>query len=371
MSDPSATSSERAATATQALFARAADADVQARRALRHSIDDALLPEDERLDDRTRAALGALLDTLTGTLEGELREYAARLLTTRGEPALAALLRTDAAPVIDRLTGAGLLRDDQFMSECLARVRLELLGEALPLLGGREADGASLLARLALSSDRVVATAAGTLMTAESVRRDTAEGRAASGTGLPRALHARLLWWVAAVLRERAIPLAGDRIDALDRALAEAALRNLSAQDDAATLETVATRLAAAIDAQSDELAALIEEALYDRRLPLIAALIAHAFGFSYQLARELLIDPRAERLWLALRALDLPRDLIARLGYALCEADPRRDVEAFADQIDLIVAVDAAAARAAVAPLTLHPDYRAALLALADGTTQ
>lgn len=368
MPDPSVTTSDRSLADAHPIVVRAAGADRRARRALRTAIDDALLPADERLDDRTRAALGGLLDDVVGQIEGELREHAARLLATRGDRDLAELLTAEAPPVIDRLAGAGLLRDTAFMGECLARVRLELIGSGLPLMAGREPDQASLLVRLAQSSDRVVAIAADAVMVAESARRDVAEGKAGSGTGLPRELHARLLWWVAAVLRERVADAAGHRIAALDRALAEAAQRNLAAQDDAGLLETLALRLAVAIDAQSDELPPLIEEALRDRRLPLIVALIAHAFGFSYQLARELVIDPNAERLWLALRALDLPRDLIARLGYALCEADPRRDLEAFADQIDLIVAVDTATARAAVAPLTLHPDYRAALLALADG---
>jgi hypothetical protein len=371
MSDPSVTSPGRTPAGPQALIARAADADRRARRALRVAIDDALLPADDRLDDRTRAALGALLDAITAALEGELRDHAARLLQTRGDAALAATLRAGAAPVLERLADAGLLRDVDFMGECLARVRLELIGAALPVFGDREPYQPGLLARLGLSSDRVVASAASAVMAAESARRDVAEGDGAGDTGLSADLHARVTWWVAAVLRERATDGAGDRITAIDRAVVEAVQRNLAAQDDSAQLEAAAMRLAAAIDAQVDELAPLIEEALRDRRLPVIVALIAHAFGFSYQLARDLVIDPQGDRLWLALRALDLPRDVVARIGFALCEADPRRDVEHFADQLDLIVAVEPEAARAAVSPMTLHPDFRAALLALGDGATR
>ena len=58
----------------------------------------------------------------------------------------------------------------------------------------------------------------------------------------------------------------------------------------------------------------------------------------------------------------------IARIGLALSEADPRRDLDSFAEALDDIAATPAPDARAALAPLLLHPDYRSALLALARG---
>jgi len=348
----------------RAIIARAAGADARARAALRTAIDDAFLAPDARLDDRTRATLGALIATLTSAIEGELREHAGRLLTTRGEGGLADLMAFEAPPVVERLAAAGLLRDMDFIGECVSRIRAEMIGAALPFAAS-DPDSASLLARLAQSSDRVVAGAAAAVMAGESQRRAAADGGSLPGTGLPAPLHARLLWWVAAAMRERLAEDAGERLPALDRAIAEAALRNLAMRDDNDRLEAAAMRLAAAIDAQGDELPALFDEALRDRRVALFAALLGHALGVSYELARELVIDPAGDRLWLALRALEMPRDLIARIGFLLCEADPRRDVEIFADTLEIIVAVDAEAARVAVAPLRLHPDYRAALLAL------
>jgi hypothetical protein len=97
----------------------------------------------------------------------------------------------------------------------------------------------------------------------------------------------------------------------------------------------------------------------------LFIALLGHALGVTYTLARDIVLDPGADRLWLGLRALDLGREPIAQIGYALCEADPRRDLEAFADTLEAITAVSAQAAREALAPLKLHPDYRAAVVAL------
>jgi hypothetical protein len=363
MSDGSGTMATLNAGA-RALIARAAKADARARAALATAIDDAFLSPDGRLDDRTRTALGSLIEAMTGAIEGELTKHAVRLLAMRGEGELADLLTREAPPVVDRLAGAGLLRDGDFAAECVARVRLELLAAALPFATAADGDAPSLLTRLAQSSDRVVAAAAASVMIGESHRRGVAERGALTGTGLSRTLHERLVWWVAAALRERVIGEV-DGTPALDRAVAESALRNLAAHDEGDRLEIAAMRLAEAVDAQPDELPALIDEILRDRRLVVLAAFVAHALGVQYELGRELIVDAVGDRLWLVLRALDMPRDVIARLGFQICEADPRRDVEAFADMLDVVTSVDAETARVAIAPLRLHPDYRAALIAL------
>ncbi len=363
MSDGFATTHQPLDAGARALIARAAGAEARARAALTSAIDDAFLSPDGRLDDRTRAALGALIAAMVAAIEGELTEHAVRLLATRGAGEIADILTRDAAPVIDRLAGAGLLRDTDFAAECLARVRLELMTAALPFAAADD-DSPSLLTRLAQSSDRVVAAAAASVMIGESHRRGVADRSALAGTGLPRVLHERLVWWVAAALRERVAGAVAD-LAMLDRVLAESALRNLAAHDDNDRLEAAAMRLADAVDAQGTELPALIDEILRDRRLVVLAAFLAHALGVTFDLARELIVDPAGDRLWLVLRALDVPRDGIARVGFHLSEADPRRDVEAFADTLDVVAAVDVQTARMAVAPLQLHPDYRAALLAL------
>jgi hypothetical protein len=244
-------------------------------------------------------------------------------------------------------------------------VRLELTGEALPAQAPDTPETPSLIVRLARSSDRVVAGAAAAVLAGESARRAANENGSLAGTGLPAELHHRLVWWVAAAVRERAVGEAAGEVAALDRALAEAAARNLAAHDEGERLEAAAMRLATAIDAGGDELPVLIVEAIRDRRLPSFVALLAHALGVPYELVRELVLEPAGDRLWLLLRALEVPRDAVAAIGYALSEADPRRDVESFAEMLDTIVGIEPEAARNAIAPLRLHPDYRAALHAL------
>jgi hypothetical protein len=204
------------------------------------------------------------------------------------------------------------------------------------------------------------------VLIAESRRRASPESGQLTQTELPAELHHRLVWWVAAALREQVLEAAEDATDALDRVLSEAAQRSLAAYDEGERLEAAAMRFAGAIDAQPGELPQLLVESLGDRRIVLFTALLAHAMGVAYALAREIVVDPAGDRLWLAMRALELARDAIAQVGYALCEADSRRDLESFADTLDAIAAIEAVEARKALAPMKLHPDYRAAVLALA-----
>jgi hypothetical protein len=352
----------------RALRVRAAAADARADRRLAVAIDDFFLPDDARLDDRLRAALSAALGGMTVSVEGALRRHAARLLVARELPALAENLVADEAPVLDRLASAGLMRDTDLMRELVGRVRSDVLSEALPVQAPEDFDRPSLLVRLSQSQDGVIASGAMALLAAESRRRMMSPADAPSWSDLPADLHHRLVWWVAAALRERHVDIAADDVGALDRALAEAALRHVGAHDEGDRVEAAAMRLAAAIDARADELATLLVEALADRRLPLFIALIAHAMGLEFGDAREIVLDPAGDQLWPVLRALEIDRASIARIGLALAEADPRRDVEAFADKIDEIADLAPATARAALAPLLLHPDYRAALRSLARG---
>ena len=345
------------------LLARAAAAELRAYNGLMVAIDDFFLPEEARLDEHSRAALAALLSSLVDTVEGEIREHAVRLLTGRGETELVAALIEPCDSVLARLWRAGLLRDGELMAELIARVRQETLGAALPMSAPDDPERPSLINRFVQHPDRVVATSAMAVLIAESRRRGSPE-MGQFHADLPAELHHKLVWWTAAALRERVEAPS----EALDRALIEATHRSLSAYDEGDRLEATAMRFAAAIDAQPGELAGLLVESLGDRRIVLFIALLAHALGMPFGSARDLVLDPAGERLWLALRARDIGREGIAQIGYALSEADPRRDLEQFADTLDAFAAVTPAEARAVLAPLKLDPDFRAAIIALQRG---
>ena len=329
--------------ATRAVRARAR-ADAR----LLGAIDDLFLPDDVRLSERTRLGLARLLtDTIAG-VETALRRHAARLLAAKGATAKAEALLVGSGAA-DRLMTAGLLRDEALIETLVARVQHREIAEALPVAVGTQHE-MSLLVRLAAVPDRVIASAARLLLVADS----------AEGTILPAELQHRLVWMVAAAIRP-----AVDDLD-LDRAITEAAWRALDAHDESEAADAAAMRLAVAIDARPDELRPLLLEALGDRRLSLFVAVLAHAAGIDFAQVQGLVLEPEGERLWLTLRAGRLDRSTIAQIALMLSDADPRRDIEAFADRLDSIAAVDPAEARLALAPDTLTPAFRAAIRALA-----
>ena len=210
-------------------------------------------------------------------------------------------------PNVDRLIAAGLLQDAALVEELVARAWCDIIAARLPIAAREDAERPSLLPRLANGPDRVIASAASAAMAADVRRqgRDSDAGR----NDLPAELHHRLVWWVAASLRPSSAPAT------TDAALTDAARRALAAHDEGARLEAATGRLAAALDPDLSELPALVEEAFEDRRLVLVIALLAQGLSIDADLARQIVLDPEGDRLWLALRALDFPRAGIARIA--------------------------------------------------------
>ena len=347
------------------LLARGAADDVRARRRLAAATADLHLSEADRLDDRYRSALHHMIERLCALVEGDLCQFAARLLVSRGlpEPALAL---SEAPPVVfAALRDAGLLGDAAFMRAMLGRTGLALLAERLPV-AATTAERPSLLVRLVEHRDGVVAAAASALMAADARRRDAIDGAAPRNDIAAEQQH-QLVWWSAGALH-RSFAGTSDDSSAFDRALTEAVERALAVHDEGERAEAAAMRLVAMLAPQPSERGELLGEALADRRPGLFVALLAQAIGLGFDSVRDVLIDPESDRLWIMLRAAALDRETIARLGLALCEAAPGRDVEAFADQLDAIMAVTPAAAEAALAPLHRHADLRAAMDVLGAG---
>jgi hypothetical protein len=327
------------------LLRRAADASVRADAMISAAAADLAQGEGMRLDDAMRAAVRADLEHLTAPIVADLAQHAGR---ARGGASVAT------ATVLEELIAGGLLDDRALVGELVARARTMLIAERLPATAADRPDRPSLLPRLANGADRVVAGAAAALMAAEARRRGN--GADAGRDDLPADLAHRLTWWVAAALRHR---------PATDATLVDAARRILGAHDEAARVEAMAQRLAAALDLNGDDLAAMLAEALTDRRLALVMALLSQALMLDMAMVREIVLEPGPERLCLALRALDLPRGTIAQLSIALAEADRRRDVDRLAEAIDAVMVLSVEDARSALAPLRLPPAYRAALRAL------
>lgn len=333
------------------------------------AIDDFFLADDARLDERTRVDLGRVLAAVVRGIETDLRRHGARLLSALGADAQAEQVLRGHGDVVRRLSRAGLLRDRRLMDELIAQVRCDRIAAALPTTTASR-EQASLLVRLAEVDDGVVAAAARAMLAAEARRRSAAErGGVASGM-LPAELHHQLIWWVAASIREEQVASVGEDA-AVDRAIVEAAQRSLAAHDEGQRPESIAMRLASAVDARANELGELLVDALADRRLLLFIAVLGRAVDLDFVAARAIVLEPEGDRLWLALRAADLDRSTIARIALALADADPRRDIESFADDLDAIAAISSGTAQSALAPLTLHHDLRLAIDALARETAR
>lgn len=341
--DPSQASEWRGA----ALSARVASARM--RTALRRAgaVADLRLDDDARLTERIRFEVTARLRTLVETIARDLLRQVERLTD---DGAAASELRP--SDIFDRLRRAECLTDPDLVTELVAQIRQALLTEALPIesIAG---DAPSLLVRLTEAPDRIVAAAARGVLVAEGrIRVAGLEGEAVA---LPTDHYHALVWTVAAALRDGDDP-------ARDKALVQAAERMLAAPDAEDHPFAATMRLAGAIDARAAELPELLVESLSDRQLGLFIALLTHATGIEIDVVREIVLEPEGDRLWLVLRALEMDRATIARIGLSLCEADGRRDVDGFADAIEAIVAIPPEDARRAIASLRLPRPFRRAM---------
>ncbi|WP_447407115.1 hypothetical protein, partial [Clostridium perfringens] len=83
------------------------------------------LPDDARLDERTRTMLGQLLDAVVRAIETDIRHHAARVLAEKGQADAAERILRGPDDVLRRLARAGLLRERQLMDELLAQVRCD------------------------------------------------------------------------------------------------------------------------------------------------------------------------------------------------------------------------------------------------------
>jgi hypothetical protein len=338
--------------AAGALIARASRGGLTNTR-LRAAAADLATSDADRLDDEAREVIRGDLDRLIGAIETDLRQYAGRAGNGRTAAALA-----PSEGLIQRMIAAGLLEDDDLVRELTDRAWSTIIAARLPLAAELDTSRPSLLPRLANGPDHVIASAASAVLTAEVRRRGRSPD--AGRDDLPAELHHRLVWWTAAALR----PV--ECASLIELALTDGARRALGAHDEGARLEAAADRLVLAIDPSDDALLELIDCALDDRRLELIASLLGHAAGVDSAAARTVLLDPTEDRLWLMLRACGLPRGTIARIALALAEADRRRDPGRFVDAVDPLMAMPAAVAAAAIAAIKLPAVYRDALERLA-----
>lgn len=325
------------------------------------AIRDLFRAEHDRIDDHVRTAFAHQLRRIVETVTIELIAFAGRSLAAAGHPEIALALTEGRAPY-DLLVAHDLLCDADLVAELLGRIELDAIADRLPGAANDDPDRPSLLARLVEHPDRIVGNAARALLAADSRRRDAQEGYPIAHSDLSAESQHRLTWQVAAALRVRGAGDDREALAALDRALADSVRRSLRAYDEGDRIEAAAMRMASALDTSATDLADLLLGTLGDRRIALFVAILARALGSDYAAVRGLVLDRHGDRLWVALRALDLPRAAIAQIGFVLSEADPHRDLDQFVDRIDPAMTLAPADAAAALTILRTDPVYREAV---------
>ncbi|MBB5685096.1 DUF2336 domain-containing protein [Sphingobium boeckii] len=346
------------------LLADAARAAHGARKRLA-SLVDLFLPETMRLNDYQRVTVRHFLTRLVAAVESDLRQhivaadsphFSAELLT-----ALGSMRVSLAMPVLDR---ARALHDVELVSLLLARVEEQRISQ---MLRRNDFEPESRLVETLLSDeDPEVAIAAMALLIAESRRLYMFDEPTLLRTDLPADLHYRLVWWVAAALREYMVRQHRAEPGAVDAALMDAAGASLSMHDEGETLEAASMQLVYQLSDRGVLNDMMLKAACLEGRLSLFVAMLAVRGGIDFESARGMALPPYGDRLVVLLRALDVGREAAASIMMAIGTDDA-----AVVEQIDAYETLDRVHAMEAIRPWQIDNGYRTAITALAAGLAE
>ena len=256
---------------------------------------DLLLPDQARLSEWQRLTAAGLLARLVRSVEDELR---ARLAVGfAGHEALHAALSSARVPIaLPILERAQVLRDAELTTLLVRRVEEHRFWKARA--PGR---GGEYLFELVRDEDEGVAGEAMELVIARSRRFDRFEEPAMARVELPADLQHRLVWMVAAALRQYIVQQ--HDVGAVDGAVEEAAGAVVAGYDEGKTLEAVAMRLARRLHRAGRLDGAALARTAGDGMLPLFIAGLSVLCALDPAAAWEVLADPRGRGPALLLRA--------------------------------------------------------------------
>jgi uncharacterized protein (DUF2336 family) len=324
---------------------------------------DLFLPESMRLTDYQRVTVKRFIIRLVGSVEHDLRE---RLITThnaRFTPEIIAALGSARVPIaLPLLQRARALHDVELVSLLLARVEEQRLSEVLRRNGGDTRVVETLLA----DPDETVSAAAMAMLIAESRRHFLFEEPVLARTDLPADMQYRLVWWVAAALREYLTRQHGADHGLADAALMDAAAASLSGHDEGETLESAAMQLAYALAERGRLDDDLLQTACEEGRLSLFVAALAVRGGLDFEAARGMALPPFGERLIVLLRALDVRRESAGAVALALSIDDAE-----LTEQMTAYDSLTRARAIELIQPWQVDSGYRTAIAALSAGLAE
>lgn len=309
---------------------------------------DFFLDPRDRLTEQERALMTAMLADLLGAIADEIR---AGLPDNWG-----AANDEDGQRLVRQLGSAGLLDRAPLIALLLQRADEERIASAVR---ARSPSRPGFLQALIADSDESVAAAAMALILARGRRRDRLGQPRVEFDDLPPALAEALAHAVAAALRHRPPPGAGDEVDTLLSGAAAALIARHDGHKALSALTETLARTLKAAESLDDE---LIEAAAEEGDLAFVAVALAQRADIPAGAAWDHLLDGEQGGFVTLLSMAGVSRQLAALLLASLADligiADPGAEIARFDG-------LDAAQSRTEAQWLRLHPAYRTALDAL------
>ncbi len=323
---------------------------------------DLLLPEQARLSEWQRLTAAGLLTRLIHSIEDDLRtRLAARF--TQHEALHAALSSAHvpiARPILER---AQALRDAELSTVLVRRVEEHRFWKARAAQPAEADARDEYLFELVRDADDAVAAEAMELVIARSRRFDRFQEPTISKVELPAELQHKLVWIVAAALRQYIVQQ--HRVGAVDGPVEEAADAIIASYDEGATFEALAIRLARRLQRDGRLDGAALARIIGDGVLPFFIAGLAVLCSLDQAATWEVLSDPRGRGPALLLRAAGVERDEAAAILLALGSRGALisgAEGDAVAAQLELYDTVDEGAAQEVLRLWQAHPAYRASV---------
>ncbi len=315
---------------------------------------DLLLPDRSRLTEWQRLTAAGLLSRIVAGIEDGLR---ARLASSfQAHEALHAALASAHVPIaVPILERAQVLRDPDLVHILVRRVEEHRFWKNSA--AGRE----DWLFELVRDSDEAVASAAMELVIARSRRFDRFQDPTVGQIEFPAELQHKLVWMVAAALRQYIVQQHG--LASVDGAVEEAANFLIAGYDEGDSLEAHSMRLVRLLHRSGrldgDSLLRMTAEGV----LPFLLSGLCVLCGLDQSAAWEVLSDPRGRGPALLLKAAGVDRKAAASILLSLNAKGPLfsgAEGEAAAEQLGLFDTLDEGAARDVLRLWQADPVYRA-----------
>ncbi|WP_114951020.1 DUF2336 domain-containing protein [Sphingosinicella terrae] len=318
---------------------------------------DLLLPDQARLTEWQRLTAAGLLSRLVHAIEDDLRARLARRFADHESlhAALSSAHVPIALPILER---ASALRDAELMMVLVRRVEEHRFWKARA--GEFEEE---LLFELVRDADEGIAADAMALIIARSRRFDRFQEPTMARVELPADLQHRLVWLIAAALRQYVVQQ--HLIASVDAAVEESAAAVIAGYDEGESLEALAMQLARRLHRAGRLDGGALGRIIGDGILPFFIAGIAVLCGLDSVAAWEVLSDPRGRGPALLLRAAGVDRDSAASVFLGLNVRGPLfsgAEGDAAAAQLELFDTIDEGSAREVLRLWQAHPAYRASV---------